>query len=106
LQTNLVLFSIAGDCIFDVPSTPAHLNDGIIEGECTIPGKFLNDGSYYFSLFFMKDASSLLFEFAECLYFDVEDYRENINWYDKWVGFVRPHFPFELKQTKVLTSAL
>lgn len=98
LSTNLVLFSLSGDCIFDVPSTSGDFDRGIIEGECTIPGKFLNDGAYYFSLFFMKDASRLIFEYEECLYFDVEDFRENINWYDKWVGSVRPHFPFALKE--------
>jgi lipopolysaccharide transport system ATP-binding protein len=97
LSTNLVLFSLAGDCIFDVPSTSGDFDEGIVEGEVTIPGKFLNDGSYYFSLFFMKDASRAIFEYEECLHFDVEDYRENIHWYDKWVGAVRPHFPFFLK---------
>lgn len=97
LSTNLVLFSLTGECIFDVPSASGDFDEGVVEGECTIPGKFLNDGSYYFSLFFLKDASRALFEFEECLHFDVEDYRENINWYDKWVGAVRPHFPFTLK---------
>ena len=101
LSTNLVLFSLTGDCIFDVPSTSGDFNEGIIEGECTIPGKFLNDGSYYFSLFFLKDVSRLLFEYDECLHFDVEDHRENIHWYDKWVGSVRPHFPFALKPCTV-----
>lgn len=98
LSTNLVLFSLSGECIFDVPSTSGDFDRGIIEGEVTIPGRFLNDGAYYFSLFFMKDVSRLLFEYEECLHFDVEDYRENINWYDKWVGSVRPHFPFALKE--------
>lgn len=97
LSTNLVLFSLTGECIFDVPSTSGDFDEGIIEGECNIPGKFLNDGAYYFSLFFLKDASRAIFEFEECLHFDVEDYRENIHWYDKWVGAVRPHFPFVLK---------
>lgn len=98
LSTNLVLFSLTGECIFDVPSASADFDKGIIEGECIIPGKFLNDGAYYFSLFFLKDSSRAIFEYEECLHFDVEDYRENINWYDKWVGSVRPHFPFALKE--------
>jgi lipopolysaccharide transport system ATP-binding protein len=97
LSTNLVLFSLTGDCIFDVPSTSGDFDEGMIEGEITIPGKFLNDGSYYFSLFFLKDTSRVIFEYEECLHFDVEDYRENIHFYDKWVGSVRPHFPFILQ---------
>jgi len=97
LSTNLGLFTLAGECIFNILSTSAVYNDSIIEGECTIPGRFLNDGSYYISISFIKDTSGVLFEWEECLHFDVEDYRENINRYDKWQGYVRPHFPFELK---------
>ncbi len=97
LSTNLALFTLAGECIFNILSTPVVCNDSIIEGECTIPGRFLNDGSYYISISFIKDTSRVIFECEECLYFDVEDYRENINRYDKWQGYVRPHFPFELK---------
>jgi lipopolysaccharide transport system ATP-binding protein len=101
LSANLVLFSLAGDCIFDVPSVSGDFNEGVVEGECTIPGRFLNDGSYYFSLFFLKDTSRTIFEYEECLHFDVEDHRENIHWYDKWVGAVRPHFPFTLRNGNV-----
>jgi lipopolysaccharide transport system ATP-binding protein len=31
--------------------------------------------------------------------FDIADYRENINWYDKWWGHVRPDFPLLLTPT-------
>ena len=69
---------------------------GIIEGECTIPGNFLNDGAYIFTLHFAKDTSSELFSYDECLMFDIADYRESTNWYDKWWGYVRPDFPLVL----------
>ncbi|HTI92571.1 MAG TPA: ABC transporter ATP-binding protein [Puia sp.] len=106
LSANLVLFSLAGDCIFDVPSISGDFNEGMIEGECTIPGKFLNDGSYYFSLYILKDTSRTIFEYEECLHFDVEDHRENIHWYDKWVGAVRPHFPFALSSYDVSKNGI
>lgn len=100
LMTGLHLFTVAGECIFDVATAPAHYDAGVIEGECTVPGNFLNDGSYYFSLIFVRDSSQQLFYLEECLYFDVDDYRENINWYGKWMGYVRPQFPFSLKPVK------
>lgn len=99
ISTDLLLFTLAGECIFDVPSKPATYKKGFIEGECKIPGNFLNDGSYSFTLHFAKDTSSELFSYEECLMFDIADYRENINWYDKWWGHVRPDFPLLLTPT-------
>ena len=98
LMTGLHLFTLSGECIFDVSTEAGVYDEGIIEGECNIPGNFLNDGAYYFSIIFVKDSSVDLYYLEECLHFDVEDYRENINWYGKWQGYVRPKFPFELKQ--------
>ncbi|WP_373055892.1 ABC transporter ATP-binding protein [Zunongwangia sp. H14] len=97
LSTDLLLFTLAGECIFDIPSKPKLYSKGMIEGECTIPGNFLNNGSYMFTLHFSKDTSSELFSYQECLMFDIADYRENTNWYDKWWGYVRPDFPLVLK---------
>jgi len=96
LSIDLLLFSLSGECIFDIPSKEAVYNQGFIEGECTIPGNFLNDGSYYFSLYFVEDTSKALFSFDECLMFEIADFRENTNWYDKWWGYVRPNFPLLL----------
>ena len=103
LSAAILLFSLSGDCIFDLPSPTTMSQRGIIEGECTIPGDFLNDGSYYISLSFLKDTSVPLFTFDECLSFELEDYRGNIQWFGKWWGAVRPKFPFQLKQTELAT---
>lgn len=103
LSTDLLLFTLAGECIFDIPSKPEIYAKGMIEGECTIPGNFLNNGSYMFTLHFSKDTSSELFNYQECLMFDIADYRENTNWYDKWWGYVRPDFPIILKPLTILS---
>ena len=86
LVVGVHLFTTAGDCIFDVCCLPSLYDEGIIEGACEIPGNFLNDGSYYFSIIFVQDTSKQLFYLEDCLHFDVEDYRENMNWYGKWIG--------------------
>jgi lipopolysaccharide transport system ATP-binding protein len=99
-MTGLHLFTLTGECIFDVCCAPSEYDAGILEGECTIPGNFLNDGSYYFSIIFVRDSSQQLFYLEECLFFDVEDYREGLNWYGKWMGYVRPQFPFTLAPAK------
>ncbi len=95
---GLHLFTTARECIFDINSAPQEFNKGLVEGQCDIPGNFLNDGNYYFSLIFVKDTSVELFYFEECLSMAVEDYRVNMNWYGKWSGYVRPRFPFQIRQ--------
>jgi lipopolysaccharide transport system ATP-binding protein len=102
LCTGLHLFNQSGECIFDVCTEPANIEAGLMEGVCEVPGNFLNDGSYYFSLIFVKDTSVELYYLEECLSFEVEDYRDNMNWYGKWVGYVRPRFPFALKPVSKL----
>jgi lipopolysaccharide transport system ATP-binding protein len=105
LVVGLHLFTLAGECIFDVSHTPAVYKKGILEGECLIPGNFLNDGAYYFSIIFVKDSSEMLYYHEEGLNFDVADFRENINWYGKWMGYVRPQFPLSLVQSNESVTA-
>jgi lipopolysaccharide transport system ATP-binding protein len=97
LVAGLHLFTLSGECIFDVATTPTVHNEGLMEGECSIPGNFLNDGSYYFSIIFVKNTSEPIFYLEECLHFDMEDYRVNTTWFGKWMGYIRPQFPFQLK---------
>jgi lipopolysaccharide transport system ATP-binding protein len=105
LNTGLVLFSYGGECIFDLLSPSAHCHKGLVEGECTIPGNFLNDGSYYISINVVKDTSIPIFNLEECLSFDVEDYRVNMQYYGKWWGAVRPKFPYRLEQTELVLQS-
>jgi lipopolysaccharide transport system ATP-binding protein len=96
LIAGIHLFNMAGECIFDISSPNVTVENGLIEGSCRIPGNFLNDGSYYISIVFVKDTTRRLFYFESCLSFDVEDYRPNTAWYGKWIGYVRPDFPVNL----------
>jgi lipopolysaccharide transport system ATP-binding protein len=105
LNTGLILFSYSGECIFDLLSPPAYCKKGLVEGECNIPGDFLNDGSYYFSISIAKDTSIPLFNFEECLSFDLEDYRGNTQYFGKWWGAVRPKFPYRLEQTEMVLQS-
>ncbi|MBB5440364.1 lipopolysaccharide transport system ATP-binding protein [Pedobacter sp. AK017] len=98
LGVNILLNTVMGECIFDVASLAGQYTKGLIKGKCTIPGDFLNNGSYSIDLLFVKNTSSSLFDFEECLSFDVEDFRENTAWYGEWVGAVRPKFKVQLQQ--------
>jgi lipopolysaccharide transport system ATP-binding protein len=101
ISTNLVLFSSSGECVFDVPSAAVVCQPGVVAGTCTIPGNFLNDGAYYISLFVVKDTTTSLYDYENCLSFELEDYRGEIKWYGKWWGAVRPLLPFQLTQAEI-----
>ncbi|MEJ7912095.1 MAG: ABC transporter ATP-binding protein [Chitinophagaceae bacterium] len=101
LNIELLLYSYAGECIFDVPSLSKVYTTGVIEGTCTIPGQFLNDGSYYITLYVMEDTTTIVYELAECLSFELEDYRGETKYFDKWWGVVRPSFPFKVEQVSL-----
>ncbi|RDC66107.1 O-antigen export system ATP-binding protein RfbB [Adhaeribacter pallidiroseus] len=101
VSVELALFSYGGECIFDVPSPVISCQKGLVSGQCYIPGNFLNDGSYYITLYVVKDTTTTLFAFEECLSFDLEDFRGEIQWYGKWSGAVRPSLPFQIEQVNV-----
>lgn len=98
LGVSLTLNTVLGDCIFDVDSAAKPYKKGIVKGKCEIPGNLLNNGSYTISLFFVKNTSAAIFEFDECLSFDIEDFRENTAWYGDWPGAIRPQFKVQLAQ--------
>ncbi|QKZ13651.1 ABC transporter ATP-binding protein [Spirosoma sp. KUDC1026] len=96
LNLSLHLNSLTGECIFNVGTQSQAYGKGLIAGECTIPGFFLNDGSYTISVMIVKDTVTPLYVMEDGIMFDVEDYREGIAWYGKWPGYVRPQFPFRM----------
>ncbi|SMC73479.1 ABC transporter ATP-binding protein [Pedobacter nyackensis] len=101
LGVSIALNTVMGECIFDVDSLARPYKKGLIKGQCTIPGDFLNNGSYSINLIFVKNTSSALFEFEDCLSFDVEDFRANTAWYGDWPGAVRPKFKVQLQQEEI-----
>lgn len=102
LAAHILLYTAMDECVFEVNSSASEFNGGAIQGNCTIPGNFLNYGSYYITLIFVKNTTDTLFEFEECLSFDVEDHRENTAWFGDWPGAVRPKFKVNLEQNEFL----
>ncbi|MGY2134534.1 ABC transporter ATP-binding protein [Hymenobacter sp. HD11105] len=104
LSAGLHLYSYTGECICDIPSPAVTCAPGVVAGECIIPGNFLNDGSYYISLVIVRDTAVELFCYEECLSFTLEDFRGEIQWYGKWMGAVRPLFPFQLRPQELVCA--
>jgi lipopolysaccharide transport system ATP-binding protein len=90
LNLSMHLYTFTGECIFNVGTQSETFPKGLVSGVCEIPGHFLNDGSYVVSMMIVKDTSTVLY--------NIEDYRENVTWYGKWPGYIRPQLNFSIRQ--------
>ena len=104
INLSLVLWSVAGECIFNVTSDSIELSAGVCRGVCRIPGNLLNDNKYSVEIYFVKDTSIILYKQADVASFEAQDVRRNTNWYGKWIGAVRPKLDFDLAQIQVSKS--
>lgn len=104
LVLELLLFTASGECIFAISPAPEMCKEGWIECEVQIPGHFLNDGSYYLGVAAFDIEKNTIFHQPECIYFTVADYQEQKDWYTKWWGYVRPDFPFSIRQVGNIIS--
>lgn len=101
LMTCLHLFTLEGECVFDVCAAPVICEEGTLNAEWSVPGNTLPQGSYYFSIMFVRDATDPLYYLTECVYFDVEDCREKTDHYHTWQGYLHPRLPFTLAPATV-----
>lgn len=90
LNVSIFLYSMTGECVFNIGDEAQFYQKGIVKSVCEIPGDFLNDGSYYISVMIVRDRLAPVFFFEDALAFDIIDYREGTEWYGKWPGAIRP----------------
>ena len=96
LNLSIVLWTLGGECIFNVVSSIVSASQGVYKAVCSIPGNFLNDGKYSLEIYVIKDTSAIVFRQEDIVSFEVLDNERTGNWYGKWIGAVRPKFPFNL----------
>jgi lipopolysaccharide transport system ATP-binding protein len=95
VAVSMHLFSAGGECIFNVGTTSVTGKKGVVEATCHIPGNFLNDGLYTISVMLVSNNKAVI-KCPEVLSFEVVDVRDNINWFGKWPGAVRPNLDFPI----------
>ena len=64
-----------------------------------IPENFLNSKFYTIDLHFVSNNSSL-FTIENVINFQVEDSRDDINYFGEWAGYIRPNLNFDIKAIK------
>jgi lipopolysaccharide transport system ATP-binding protein len=96
INVNVRLGTVTGECVFDIGSPGVKAVKGIIVLNSVIPGNLLNHALYSVTLTVVKNYSTPIHEFSNCIDFDVEDVREDINYFGKWPGIIRPQLESSL----------
>lgn len=96
INLSLHLCTLSDEIVFNAISPVKILENGLHKGVLHIPGDFLNDGGYYVNVLIVYNSSKVIYNFDKAVTFTVEDKRDFLNWHKKWVGIVRPQFPFEI----------
>jgi lipopolysaccharide transport system ATP-binding protein len=106
LNLSLVLYNSQGTIVFNTTSSSTSqwhgkpFSKGMFRSCCAVPGKLLNDGSYYLDLLIVEDTTRVLYTFKEILRFEVrEDPRARKgHWYGRVPGIVRPQLSWQTEK--------
>jgi lipopolysaccharide transport system ATP-binding protein len=106
LNLSLILYNTQGTIVFNTTSSfesqwhGKPFSKGMFRSCCALPGKLLNDGSYYLDLLIVMDTTRVLYTFKEILRFDVrEDPRARKgHWYGKVPGVIRPQLNWQTEK--------
>jgi lipopolysaccharide transport system ATP-binding protein len=87
--------SLTDDVVIFSQMTPVKFSKkGEYTSELILPANFLNSKMYYIDLHFVSNNTSLL-TINNIINLELVDFREGINYYDEWAGYVRPLLSFD-----------
>jgi lipopolysaccharide transport system ATP-binding protein len=90
MNINVRLLTNAGECIFDLGSPSVKAEKAVLGLRSVIPGNLLNNNNYIIGLTVVKNHTTHLYAFTNCISFDVEDMREGMSYFGLWPGIIRP----------------
>jgi lipopolysaccharide transport system ATP-binding protein len=96
VNVNVQLNAEQGECVFNLGSSSVQAQHSVIQLEVVIPPRLLNNQSYSISLTVVKNHSEPIFEFSNCVSFEVQDERVGMNYFGAWPGVIRPAISNEL----------
>ncbi|GAA3779616.1 ABC transporter ATP-binding protein [Flavobacterium ginsengiterrae] len=89
--------SLTDDVVIFSQMTPVRFSkEGKYISELILPANFLNSKMYFIDLHFVSNNTSLL-TINNIINLELVDFREGINYYDEWAGYVRPSLAFDFK---------
>jgi lipopolysaccharide transport system ATP-binding protein len=96
LNLSLLLYTVTGNCIFNVVTASTVINEGEHTSILKIPSRLLNDDLYTVQLLFVKDTTTWVHSIDNIVSFEVSDEQRQGAWYGKWLGAIRPTLDFSL----------
>ena len=91
VNVSMVLWDKNQNCVFNISTDIIELEKGLHKATFNIPEQLMNDGYYYVQNYFVTN-STPHFIHNEANAFEIIDERDNMEWYGKWIGAVRPNF--------------
>lgn len=104
MNVNVRLNAEQGECVFNLGSSSAQAQPSIMQLDVVIPPRLLNNQTYSVSLTFVKNHSEPIFEFSNCLSFEVQDERQGMNYFGAWPGVIRPTINNNLRVKEILEN--
>lgn len=102
VNVNVQLNGEQGECVFNLGSSSVKAQRSIMQLDVVIPARLLNNQTYSISLTVVKNHSEPLFEFSNCLSFEVQDERPDMNYFGAWPGVTRPDINNDLSIKQLL----
>jgi len=106
LNISMILNNLEEVCVLVTVSDFAPRPAGLIRQTVTIPGDFLNAGSYYINAMIVKDASVAILRQNNVVAFEVREGEAVGNWYGRIPGAVRPKFRWETEEIEATSLAV
>jgi lipopolysaccharide transport system ATP-binding protein len=104
INVNVALNAEQGECVFNLGSSSLQAQHSIIQLDVVIPPRLLNNQTYWVSLTVVKNHSEPVFEFSNCLSFEVQDERADMNYFGAWPGVIRPVINNDLRIKETLEN--
>jgi lipopolysaccharide transport system ATP-binding protein len=104
VNVNVILYGENGECVFNIGSSSVKAQHSILSLEVIIPPRLLNNQTYTVSLTVVKNHSEAIFEFPNCISFEVQDERQGLNYFGAWPGVIRPTIDNNLTIKQLIDS--
>jgi lipopolysaccharide transport system ATP-binding protein len=104
VNVNVVLYGEHGECVFNMGSSSVKAQHSVIALEVIIPPRLLNNQTYTISLTIVKNHAEAIFEFPNCISFEVQDERQGLNYFGAWPGVIRPTIDNNLRIKQLIDS--